>query len=136
MGIKKLLLISSCLLFFPESYAAYQSMSPLFQHYTLVCEREKINPGINLSAYFSDNNFDLYQYYAFRCPDIEKQVRGPSISVLLRASVKSPFEDRLNVSTPYAVYPDYNINKTMDWSDDGNREKSMLNDSVNINVTQ
>ncbi|MGS5267210.1 hypothetical protein ACVD14_12340 [Escherichia coli] len=95
MGIKKLLLISSCLLFFPESYATYQSMSPLFQHYTLVCEREKINPGINLSAYFSDNNFDLYQYYAFRCPDIEKQVRGLSISVLLRASVKSPFEDRL-----------------------------------------
>lgn len=130
MGIKKLLLISICLLFFPE--AAYMSMSPLFQHYTLVCEREQINPGVNLFAYFSDNNFDLYQYYAFRCPDIEKQVRGPSISVLLRASVKSPFEGRLNISTSYAVYPDYNIDKSIDWSDDGNREKSTLNGSVNV----
>ncbi|EJM0807776.1 hypothetical protein [Escherichia albertii] len=132
MGIKKLLLISSYLLFFPESYAAFQSISQPFQLYTLACEREQINPGINLSAYYSDNEFDLYQYYAFRCPDIENQVRGPSIYVLLRVSVKSPFEDMLNISTSYAVYPDYNIDKPIDWSDDGNREKSTLNDSVNV----
>ncbi|WDB50557.1 hypothetical protein PS037_12680 [Escherichia albertii] len=132
MGIKKLLLISSYLLFFPESYAAFQSISQPFQLYTLACEREQINPGINLSVYYSDNEFDLYQYYAFRCPDIENQVRGPSIYVLLRVSVKSPFEDMLNISTSYAVYPDYNIDKPIDWSDDGNREKSTLNDSVNV----
>lgn len=132
MGIKKLLLISSYLFFFSESYAAFQSISQPFQLYTLACEREQINPGINLSAYYSDNEFDLYQYYAFRCPDIENQVRGPSIYVLLRVSVKSPFEDMLNISTSYAVYPDYNIDKPIDWSDDGNREKSTLNDSVNV----
>ncbi len=132
MSMKTLLLVSSCLLSFPESYAACQNISPPFEHYTLACEREQTNTGINLSAYYSDNEFDLYQYYAFRCPDIENQVRGPSISVLLRVSAKSPFEDRLNISTAYAVYPDYNIDKSIDWSDDGNREKSMLNDSVNI----
>ncbi|EGO9153304.1 hypothetical protein DXT09_12960 [Escherichia coli] len=134
--MKILLPISNGLLFLPESNAAHQSISPPFQHYTLACDREQINPGINLSEYYSENEFDLYQYYSFRCPDIENQVRGLSVSVLLRVSAKNPFEDRLNVSTPYAVYPDYNINKTMGWSDDGNREKSMLNDSVNINVTQ
>ncbi|MCE5377081.1 hypothetical protein RCM52_14740 [Escherichia marmotae] len=132
MDMKILLPISSCLLFLPESNAAHQSISPSFLHYTLVCEREQINPGINLSEYYSENEFDLCQYYAFRCPDIENQVRGPSVSVLLRVSAKSPFEDRLNISTSYAVYPDYNIDKLIYWSDDGNREKSTLNDSVNV----
>lgn len=88
MDMKILLPISSCLLFLPESNAAHQSISPSFLHYTLVCEREQINPGINLSEYYSENEFDLCQYYAFRCPDIENQVRGPSVSVLLRVSAK------------------------------------------------
>ena len=40
MDMKTLLLISSCLLFLSESNAAYQNISPPFQHYTLACETE------------------------------------------------------------------------------------------------
>ncbi|EGM8094429.1 TPA: hypothetical protein JLP25_003523 [Escherichia coli] len=53
--MKILLPISNGLLFLPESNAAHQSISPPFQHYTLACEREQINPGINLSELFADN---------------------------------------------------------------------------------
>lgn len=40
MSMKTLLLVSSCLLSFPESYAACQNISPPFEHYTLACEIE------------------------------------------------------------------------------------------------
>ncbi|EFL4477867.1 hypothetical protein [Escherichia fergusonii] len=41
-----------------------------------------------------------------------------------------------NISTSFTVYSDFYINKLIDLSVFGNREKSMINVSANMNIAQ
>lgn len=117
MNMKFILLVSVWIFYLPQSFGLNINR---FQGYTLVCEKESFK-------YYSEKEFDLYQYYGFYCPDVEDQVRGPSNSVLIK--VKSPLEDSLNVITTYVIYPDYDIK----YYNSSNAAEENTNSAMNSN---